>query len=60
MKKLIVYDDPARMQWVAKLGSEKVYLSYEMMFLLRRMIEDRVLERVNEQIRTLADDCRGH
>lgn len=47
---VIVYDEPRDMVMVIKSRREKVVMSYDMFYTLRRMIEQQVLERVNEQI----------
>lgn len=57
---LLMWDNKKDMCWELKLGSERVQMSYEMGRMLRQMIEDHMMERINEHIRTIADDCRGY
>lgn len=56
---VIVYDEPRDMCMVIKSRSERVEMSYDMFFTLKKMIENMLMERVNEQIETLASQCRG-
>lgn len=57
---VIVYDEPRDMRMVIKSRTEKVEMSYEMFFTLRKMIEQEVMGRVNEQIAALVVGSGGY
>lgn len=57
---VIYYDDPRSMSIVIKSRHERVEMSYEMFFTLKRMFEQQVMERVDEQIKSLVVGGGGY
>ncbi|QBZ71532.1 hypothetical protein [Escherichia phage Lidtsur] len=57
---VIYYDDPRSMSIVIKSRNERVEMSYEMFFTLKRMFEQQVMERVDEQIKSLVVGGGGY
>lgn len=57
---VIYYDDPRSMSIVIKSRRERVEMSYEMFFTLKRMFEQQVMERVDEQIKSLVVGGGGY